>query len=304
MAARILQRSMFFLLCVSCISDATITEKPSSKAIRESKKLYYPDNQIYFSSPMDDNIQRDNVPIINPTMPGTTPIVNPSTPPFTIPTTPGGTNPTINPINPPPTTTTGPPPTTTTPTTSGGGSWCIANPSASQTALQVALDYACGYGGADCSAIQPSGACYEPSTLRDHASYAFNNYYQRNPNPTSCVFGGAAQLTNTDPSHGNCRYASSTTTTPTTPTVPMTPTPTIPMTPTPTIPMTPPSMPTPVTPYTPGGGGNGFGSDPTGGYDYGSPTGTPSSAAAMSLNLLLLMAMNFLISSTAVANYF
>ncbi|KAK4491608.1 hypothetical protein RD792_002363 [Penstemon davidsonii] len=100
----------------------------------------------------------------------------------------------------------------------------------------------------------------------------------------------------TMPRHGNCRYASSTSTTPSTPTIPMTPTP--------TIPMTPPSMPTPVTPYTPGGGGNGFGSDPTGGYDYGSPTGTPSSAATMSLNLLLLMAMNFLISSTAVANYF
>ncbi|KAG4954476.1 hypothetical protein JHK87_040070 [Glycine soja] len=32
-----------------------------------------------------------------------------------------------------------------------GASWCIASPAASQTTLQVALDYACGFGGADCS---------------------------------------------------------------------------------------------------------------------------------------------------------
>ncbi|KAI3456067.1 hypothetical protein Pfo_012730 [Paulownia fortunei] len=192
-----------------------------------------------------------------------------------------------SPPSPPPPTTTGP--TTTAPTTSGGA-WCIANPTASETALQVALDYACGYGGADCSALQPNGACYDPNTVRDHASYAFNDYYQKNPIPTSCVFGGTAQLTYTDPSHGNCRYASSTST-PTTP--PRT---------TPTIPMTPPSTPTLVTPYPPGG--NGFGSEPTG-YDYGSePTGTPSSAGTISLNLLLLITMNCLILSVAGANHF
>lgn len=144
-----------------------------SEAIQESQMLF---------SPLQPTIQRDttpgNVPIVNPTTPGTTPIVNPT--------------------GPPPPTTTGPP-TTTAPTTSGG-SWCTANPTASETALQVALDYACGYGGADCSAIQPNGACYDPNTLRDHASYAFNDYYQKNPVPTSCVFGGTAQLSYTDQS--------------------------------------------------------------------------------------------------------
>ncbi|XP_006644401.1 PLASMODESMATA CALLOSE-BINDING PROTEIN 3-like [Oryza brachyantha] len=130
----------------------------------------------------------------------------------------------------------------------GGGSWCVASQSASPTALQVALDYACGY-GADCSAIQAGGSCFNPDTVKDHASYAFNSYYQKNPVPTSCDFGGTATLTTTDPSSGSCQYPASsggggqnmlpppspTTLPPMTPT-PMTPTPTTPMTPTPTTP--------------------------------------------------------------------
>jgi hypothetical protein len=82
----------------------------------------------------------------------------------------------------------------------GGGSWCVASPSASSTALQVALDYACGQGGADCSPIQQGGSCFNPNTVRDHASYAFNSYYQKNPVQTSCDFGGTAILTSTNPS--------------------------------------------------------------------------------------------------------
>ncbi|KAJ9544651.1 hypothetical protein OSB04_024358 [Centaurea solstitialis] len=93
--------------------------------------------------------------------------------------------------------------TTTTPLSSSsspGRSWCVASQSASQTALQVALDYACGYGGADCSEIQQGGGCFNPDTLRHHASYAFNSYYQKNPIPSSCKFGGTAITTSTDPS--------------------------------------------------------------------------------------------------------
>uniref|UniRef100_A0A0D9WK90 X8 domain-containing protein n=1 Tax=Leersia perrieri TaxID=77586 RepID=A0A0D9WK90_9ORYZ len=107
----------------------------------------------------------------------------------------------------------------------GGGSWCVASPSASTAALQVALDYACGQGGVDCSAINSGGGCFNPNTVRDHASYAFNAYYQKNPVQTSCDFGGAAILTSTDPSSPSCKYASTSTgasvlntSTPTTPT--------------------------------------------------------------------------------------
>lgn len=66
--------------------------------------------------------------------------------------------------------------------------------------LQLALDYACGYGGADCTEIQPGGTCFNPISVRDHASYAFNSYYRNNPIPTSCNFGGSAVTTNIDPS--------------------------------------------------------------------------------------------------------
>ncbi|KAL8460815.1 hypothetical protein ACS0TY_032354 [Phlomoides rotata] len=236
------------------------------------------------------------MPIVTPTSPQPpTTIEPPATTTPTIPEPPATANPTI----PEPPATANPtipePPATTSPTTSGG-SWCIANSGASQTALQVALDYACGFGGADCSGIQPGGPCYEPTTLHDHASYAFNSYYQKNPIPTSCAFGGTAQLTTTDPSHGSCKFASSSSTPTTpprtmTPTIPMTPT--VPMTPmTPTVPMTPPSTTTPVTPYTPGGNG---GTDPTGFDDGSEPSGSPSSAGNISVNLLMLIIMNCLI---------
>ncbi|PNT70656.1 PLASMODESMATA CALLOSE-BINDING PROTEIN 2 isoform X2 [Brachypodium distachyon] len=92
------------------------------------------------------------------------------------------------------------------------GSWCVANPSAGAAVLQVALDYACGpQGGADCSAIQPGGGCAIPDTVRDHASYAFNSYYQKNPVQTSCDFAGSAILTTTDPSTSSCKYPATST---------------------------------------------------------------------------------------------
>ncbi|KAL1555898.1 PLASMODESMATA CALLOSE-BINDING PROTEIN 1-like [Salvia divinorum] len=321
METRTLANVVFLLLCVFAISDASIAEN------QEGRNLDYQEDESLFSplpvaTERDDSYQGD-IPIVNPTTPGTTPIVNPNgpSPPFTaggigpIPTTPTGPTPTF-PAGPTPTVPTGPTPTFPagpiptaptgpmptvptgpTPTTSGGGgSWCIASPSASQTALQVALDYACGYGGTDCSALQQGGSCYEPNTVHDHASYAFNNYYQKNPAPTSCVFGGAAQLTNTDPSHGSCKFASSSST-PTTPQTPPTmATPIIPMTPTtPTVPMTPPST-------TTAGGNGGFDST---GNDYGSePTGTPSPAGTISANLVLFITMNCLMLSFTVANHF
>ncbi|KAL6008804.1 hypothetical protein ACLOJK_022030 [Asimina triloba] len=153
-----------------------------------------------------------------PVVPGMPPFNNPVT---TTPNIPVSTPVTINPANPatpgtavtvtnPVTTYTTPvatpimvfappPPITTSPVVTGQ-SWCVAKMDAPEAALQAALDYACGIGGADCTGIQQAGSCYNPNTLRDHASYAFNSYYQKNPVPSSCDFGGIAATVGINPS--------------------------------------------------------------------------------------------------------
>ncbi|XP_030529605.1 mucin-17-like [Rhodamnia argentea] len=158
------------------------------------------------------------VPITNPAatpiaVPGAQPVTNPVT---TYPSPPGGvpvTTPVTNPVA---------PPATTNAPAVPGQSWCVARSGVSETALQQALDYACGIGGADCSQIQQGASCYNPTTLQNHASYAFNSYYQKNPVATSCDFGGTAVVVNANPSVGSCIYqtyplssAPATTTTPT-----------------------------------------------------------------------------------------
>ncbi|KAK4792469.1 hypothetical protein SAY86_022904 [Trapa natans] len=85
--------------------------------------------------------------------------------------------------------------------------WCVADEQTPDNELQAALDWACGQGGADCGKIQVKGPCYLPNTVRAHASYAFNSYYQRSKNRGgSCYFRGAAMTTELDPSYGSCHY--------------------------------------------------------------------------------------------------
>lgn len=80
--------------------------------------------------------------------------------------------------------------------------WCIADEQTPDEELQRALDWACGKGGADCSKIQVNHPCYLPNTLRDHASYAFNSYYQKFKHKgASCYFNSAAITTDLDPSN-------------------------------------------------------------------------------------------------------
>ncbi|KAG7541035.1 X8 domain [Arabidopsis thaliana x Arabidopsis arenosa] len=91
----------------------------------------------------------------------------------------------------------------------GGGSkkWCIASSQASVTELQTALDWACGPGNVDCSAVQPDQPCFEPDTVLSHASYAFNTYYQQSgASRIDCSFNGASVEVDKDPSYGNCLY--------------------------------------------------------------------------------------------------
>ncbi|KAL5700641.1 hypothetical protein ACHQM5_026062 [Ranunculus cassubicifolius] len=133
-----------------------------------------------------------------PTTPPT--FTNPAPPIGGVPITPPVSTPAVNPTS---------PPALTNPPTSSGQIWCVAKTGATASALQAALDYACGLGRADCSAIQPSGSCYNPNNAQSHASYAFNSYYQKNPAPSSCDFKGAAVLVNANPSSGSCIYPAS-----------------------------------------------------------------------------------------------
>ncbi|XXG84697.1 hypothetical protein AAC387_Pa10g2160 [Persea americana] len=133
------------------------------------------------------------------------PVTTPVSTPITVPTTQPVTNPA--PTNPVPSS--GRIPTTTTSPVDSGQIWCVAKAGALDSSLQVALDYACGSGGADCTEIQPTGNCYFPNTIHNHASYAFNSYYQNNPVPFSCEFGGTAMLVNLNPSSGSCIFLSS-----------------------------------------------------------------------------------------------
>uniref|UniRef100_A0A1J3CWT1 Plasmodesmata callose-binding protein 5 n=1 Tax=Noccaea caerulescens TaxID=107243 RepID=A0A1J3CWT1_NOCCA len=266
---------------------------------------------LLITSPLDVLAQggQGDIPVVNPTSPGgstTTPTITQPSPPsstFPGPNTPtGGGYPPLDGTTPtgggyPPldgTTPTGgyPPLDGTTPIGGGGGApvgggggdtgggggggsgqWCIAKANASPTSLQVALDYACGYGGADCGQIQQGASCYEPNTLRDHASFAFNSYYQKHPGSDSCNFGGAAQLTSTDPSKGSCRFSASSGTVSTSP----------PSQPSPPDFTSPPSStyPPPITTPTTGiPGGSGSGSGPP--FGVAEPTGLPSSATSFS----------------------
>ncbi|XP_038900832.1 PLASMODESMATA CALLOSE-BINDING PROTEIN 3-like isoform X2 [Benincasa hispida] len=184
MDGRFICSTLILFLFIHCFSPGSSRTDPTQKQGQQFRKSS--SNQKDITTPIT------TVPTVNiPTMP----IINPtSSNPDTV--SPAMTTPSFTPA---------------TTTASGGSSWCIASVSASQAALQLALDYACGMGGADCSSIQAGGNCYNPNSVRDHASYAFNSYYQKNPLPNSCNFGGTAMITSTNPSSGTCEYPSTST---------------------------------------------------------------------------------------------
>ncbi|OVA18888.1 X8 [Macleaya cordata] len=157
---------------------------------------------------------------------------------------------------------------------SADANWCVCRSDASESALQKALDYACG-AGADCKPILQNGACFQPNTVRAHCSYAVNSYFQNKGQAQgTCDFSSSATPVTTDPSPGGtCTFPATastggvtvnppTTTTPSTTTPPGT---TTPSTNTPISgALTPPSTFTPTTPGGMIGGGIGSGLGPSG----------------------------------------
>ncbi|KAJ8770110.1 hypothetical protein K2173_011205 [Erythroxylum novogranatense] len=88
--------------------------------------------------------------------------------------------------------------------------FCVSKRNADPDKLKEGIDWACGQGGANCNAIQQGQPCYSPNTFQSHASYAYNDYYQKMRSAGgTCDFDGTATTTSVDPSYGNCIYRGS-----------------------------------------------------------------------------------------------
>lgn len=88
--------------------------------------------------------------------------------------------------------------------------FCVAKKGAATKELQDGLSWACGPGRANCSAIEPGQPCYYPNNIVNHASYAYNDYYQKMHSVGgTCDFGGTATAATFDPSYGSCIFTGS-----------------------------------------------------------------------------------------------
>ncbi|CAN6837471.1 unnamed protein product [Brassica oleracea] len=88
-----------------------------------------------------------------------------------------------------------------------GGKWCVAKWGASDAQLQGNIDWVCSQGGVDCKPIQAGGSCFNPNSMRTHASFVMNAYFQRNGRTDgSCNFSGTGVVVGNNPSNGGCRY--------------------------------------------------------------------------------------------------
>lgn len=85
------------------------------------------------------------------------------------------------------------------------GLFCIAKSGADEDKLRDGLNWACAHGHANCTAIQEGRPCYYPDTIENHASYVYNDYYQRMSSVGgTCDFEGTATTTAADPSKLLC----------------------------------------------------------------------------------------------------
>lgn len=86
------------------------------------------------------------------------------------------------------------------PPVKGKGQWCLPKSGADPGDLQRNIDYVCGL-GLNCGPIQEGGPCFDPNTVRAHAAYAMNLYYQSTGKfDYNCDFKQTGALTDVDPS--------------------------------------------------------------------------------------------------------
>ncbi|XP_057979784.1 glucan endo-1,3-beta-glucosidase-like [Malania oleifera] len=96
-------------------------------------------------------------------------------------------------------------PTPATP--ASGKKWCVAKPEATDPQLQSNINYVCSLENVDCKPVQAGGACFNPNSVRAHASYLMNSYYQTSGrHDYNCDFSHTAVLTTIDPSTQGCKY--------------------------------------------------------------------------------------------------
>lgn len=85
--------------------------------------------------------------------------------------------------------------------------WCVPKVEASEAALQANINWACSEGGVNCEAVQAGGPCYNPNTVRSHAAYVMNAYYQAEGHKDfNCDFASTGLVTISNPSYGACEF--------------------------------------------------------------------------------------------------
>jgi hypothetical protein len=76
--------------------------------------------------------------------------------------------------------------------------YCVARSDASDDSLIGAISFACN--STDCTSIQRNASCSIPPNLRQHATIAFNSFFQDGNQATAqCDFGGTAVLSESIP---------------------------------------------------------------------------------------------------------
>ncbi|XP_051121780.1 major pollen allergen Ole e 10-like [Andrographis paniculata] len=95
-----------------------------------------------------------------------------------------------------------------------GKKWCVPRDDATDVALMGIMAFVCNWKPDCCTGVLPGGDCYQPGqivkahlTIREHAAYVMNNYFQsRGGKDSDCGFSGFGMITDVDPSTPTCKF--------------------------------------------------------------------------------------------------